>query len=276
MIIKKKYDIIVVGAGPAGSTAARLAAQSGAEVLLLEKDRDIGVPVRCAEAVSKDGIENILQRPVDPNWIADEINRFKFVAPDGTEVYPQVKMTGFVLHRRLFDYDLAKWAAEEGVTVLTRAYVCGLLEHDGYINGVECQYGGENYHIETSLVIGADGVESRVGRWAGLDTTIRMGDMETCSQVTIQSSKVQSGTCEFYFSQQDFPGGYAWVFPKGNETANVGLGLAGNLVRNKSPQKRLNEFLAKFYPNALFCLIRSGACLALTGLAKFPVMDLCW
>jgi digeranylgeranylglycerophospholipid reductase len=250
MKIKDKYDIIVVGAGPAGSTAARVAAEAGARVLLLEKDRDIGVPVRCAEAVSKDGVENILQRPIESRWIADEINRFKFVAPDGTIVYPQVKMTGYVLHRRLFDYDLAKWAASKGVTVLTRAYVCGLLEREGYINGVVCQYQGQVNQIEAKVVIGADGVESRVGRWAGLDTTIRMGDMETCSQVTIQSNLIKSGVCEFYFSQKDFPGGYAWVFPNGKDTANVGLGIAGNLVRRKSPQQRMNEFMDKYYPGA--------------------------
>jgi len=250
MNLEQKYDIIVVGAGPAGSTAARIAAQSGASVLLLEKDRDIGVPVRCAEAVSKEGLENILEKPIDRAWIADKIDRFKLVAPDGTAVYPQVQMTGFVLHRRLFDYDLAKWAAENGVRVLSRAYVSGLIKEKDYICGVVCNFAGENHRIEADIVIGADGVETRVGRWAGIDTTIRMRDMETCSQVTIQSSQIERGICEFYFSQKDFPGGYAWVFPKGKGTANVGLGISGNLVRKKSPQKRLDEFLAKYYPDA--------------------------
>ncbi len=137
MNIKNKYDIIVVGAGPAGSTAARIAVQSGASVLMLEKDRDIGVPVRCAEAVSKEGIENLLERPVAQSWIADTIDQFKFVAPNGTAVYPKVKMTGYVLHRRLFDYDLAKWAADEGVTVLTRAYVSGLIIKNETVCGVD-------------------------------------------------------------------------------------------------------------------------------------------
>ncbi len=161
------------------------------------------------------------------------------MAPDGTAVYPQVKMTGFVLHRRLFDYDLAKWAAENGVRVLSRAYVSGLIREKDYVCGVVCNLGGKNHRIEADIVIGADGVETRVGRWAGIDTTIRMRDMETCSQVTIQSSHIERGICEFYFSQKDFPGGYAWVFPKGQGTANVGLGISGNLARKKSPQRNL-------------------------------------
>ncbi len=49
---QQKFDLIVVGGGPAGSTAARFAAMGGIKVLLLEKDRDIGVPVRCGEAAS--------------------------------------------------------------------------------------------------------------------------------------------------------------------------------------------------------------------------------
>ncbi len=113
-----------------------------------------------------------------------------------------------------------------------------------------CQHGGKTWQIESNIVIGADGVETRVGRWAGIDTTIRMRDMETCSQVTIQSPKIDKGLCEFYFSQKDFPGGYAWVFPKGENTANVGLGISGNLVRKKSAQKRLDEFLSRYYPGA--------------------------
>jgi digeranylgeranylglycerophospholipid reductase len=244
------YDVIVVGAGPAGSTAARFAALGGASVLLLEKDRDIGVPVRCAEAVSKDGIENILGHPVKSSWIADEIKRFRFVAPDGTSVYPQVKMTGYVLHRRLFDYDLAVMAAREGVHVFTNALVTDLIREDGQICGVCCNYLNADYDIKAKIVIGADGVETRVGRWAGIDTKINMKDMETCSQVTISAPEIQPGMCHFYFSQQDFPGGYAWVFPKGDYTANVGLGISGNLVRSKSPQKRLSDFLNKTFSQA--------------------------
>ena len=106
-MVSDYYDVIIVGAGPAGSMAAYSAAKENASVLLLEKDRDIGTPVRCAEAIGKDGIEKILDTPVNPRWIAAEIKKFQFVAPDGTIIHPQVPMTGYVLHRKLFDYDLA-------------------------------------------------------------------------------------------------------------------------------------------------------------------------
>ena len=82
--MKKFYDIVVVGAGPAGSTAARFAANEGVSVLMLEKDRDVGYPVRCGEAVSMTGLEEFVKP--DPNWIAAEINNFTFIAPDKTEI----------------------------------------------------------------------------------------------------------------------------------------------------------------------------------------------
>lgn len=246
----ERYDVIVVGAGPAGSTAARTVAASGASVLLLEKDRDIGVPVRCAEAVGKEGIEKILGYAVKREWIADEISRFKFVAPDGKAVYPKINMTGYVLHRRQFDYDLAVAAAQAGARVMTNAYVSDLVRSENYVTGVNCRINGRKYQIAADIVIGADGVESRVGRWAGLNMTIPVRDMETCSQVTVHHSGIEPGMCQFYFSQEDFPGGYGWVFPKGGQTANIGLGIAGNLVKKRTADERLQDFLDRYFPGA--------------------------
>ena len=133
--MKNEYDIIVVGAGPAGSMAARFAAEQGVSVLMLEKDRDVGYPVRCGEAISKAGVEEFVK--VDPKWIATEINKFSLNAPDGSEVIIEFGDAGYVLERRNFDYELARTAAQAGVEILTRVYVNDLLFDDGKVNGVQ-------------------------------------------------------------------------------------------------------------------------------------------
>ncbi len=170
-VVNKEYDIIVVGAGPAGSMAARFAAERGVSVLMLEKDRDVGYPVRCGEAISKAGVEEFIAS--DDKWIAARISKFSFNAPDGTEVIIEFGEAGYVLERRIFDYELARTAAEAGAEILTRAYVNGLLfDSDGKVNGVKYEFNGEQKEIKSKVVIAADGVESRVADGLDLKPTL--------------------------------------------------------------------------------------------------------
>ena len=155
--MKTNYDIIVAGAGPAGSMAARFAAEQGVSVLMLEKDRDIGYPVRCGEAVSKAGVEEFI--PSDDKWISARIRQFSLNSPDGTEVIVEFDDAGYVLERRIFDYELAKTAANAGAEILTRAYVNGLIIEDDKVAGIKYEFRGEQKELRSKIVIGADGVE---------------------------------------------------------------------------------------------------------------------
>ena len=246
--MKKEYDIIVVGAGPAGSMAARFAAEQDVSVLILEKDRDVGYPVRCGEAISKTGVEEFIKP--DPKWIAATISKFSFNAPDGTEVILDFGEAGYVLERRIFDYELARTAADAGAEILTRAYVNGLLFTDGKVSGVKYEFQGEQKELKSKIVIAADGVESRVGRWAGLTTHIDFRDMESAVQITAGNIPVNQDTLYFYFGQDYAPQGYFWVFPKGSNKANIGLGVSGLIGKKKSALSFLNDFMEKYYPSA--------------------------
>lgn len=243
-----EYDIIVVGAGPAGSTAARYAAAGGARVLMLEKDRDVGYPVRCGEAVSHEGVVQFIQP--DPRWIAATVTKFRFVAPSGKSVVPKLDGGGYVLERRLFDYELAKLAAAEGAEVVTKAYVYDLLRENGAVTGVRALIKDKPAEIRARIVVAADGVESRIGKMAGIDTTCHIRDMESCAQMTLSGIDVDDDVLEFYFGGDYAPGGYLWVFPKGNRSANVGLGLSVEEAKKKSAIRFLQEFVAKKYPGA--------------------------
>jgi digeranylgeranylglycerophospholipid reductase len=245
--MEKKYDIIVVGAGPAGSIAARTAAELGVSVLMLEKDREVGYPVRCGEAISKSGVEEFIAP--DPKWIAASISRFSFNAPDGTEVIIEFGEAGYVLERKIFDYELARTAADAGAEVITSAYVNELLFDDGKVAGVRYESNDGQKEIKAKVVIAADGVESRVGRWAGLKTHIDFRDMESAVQITAANIPVNRDTLYFYFGKEIAPNGYFWIFPKGNNTANIGLGISGLIGKKKSAVSFLNDFMKKNYPD---------------------------
>ena len=245
--LKKEYDIVVVGAGPAGSMAARFAVEKGLSVLVLEKDRDVGYPVRCGEAVSKAGIEEFITP--DEKFIASTIDKFCMVSPNGTEVVIPLEQIGYVLERRIFDYELAKQAAKYGAEILTRAYVNGLLFENGKVSGIKFEYQGKQEEIKSKIVIAADGVESRVGRWAGIKTHVDFKDMESCVQITASNINVNESMCYFYFGKDVSPEGYLWIFPKGKSTANIGLGISGSIGKKKSAQSFLNDFMNKNYPS---------------------------
>jgi digeranylgeranylglycerophospholipid reductase len=246
--MKESYDIIVVGAGPAGATAARYAAAGGASVLMLEKDRDVGYPVRCGEAVSHEGVIQFIEP--DPKWIAAKVTKFRLVAPNGKDVVPRLDGLAYVLERRIFDYEVAKLAAAEGVEVVTKAYVYDLIKPNGSAEGVKALIKDEKVEIRSTVVIAADGVESRVGKWAGIDTTCHIRDMESCAQMTISGIEVDDDILEFYFGDEVSPGGYLWIFPKGKTTANVGLGISVEQAKRKAAIKYLEEFVQKRFPGA--------------------------
>ena len=94
-------------------------------------------------------------------------------------------------------------------------------------------------------------VESRVARWAGIDTTVAMRDMETCCQMTLANLSISENTCIFlFFLRKIFLADTGWLFPKGNGTANVGLGISGNNARHGSACSRLESFIDENFKNA--------------------------
>jgi digeranylgeranylglycerophospholipid reductase len=259
-ILRSQYDIVVVGAGPAGSTAARYAAQNGCSVLMLEKDREIGVPVRCGEAVEESGLRNFLE-PKEI-WFANRIVNGRIIAPDGTTVTVNHNEKGYILNRKVFDLDLAIMAAQAGVEILTKAYVYDLIKTNGAVNGIKVKYLGKDYQIGARIVIAADGIESRVGRWAGLKTNLQLHDIESCAQMTIGNIDVDRNSIDLFFSSKFASGGYAWVFPKDSHTANVGVGILGKNNAKKSAMEYLKEFVAQKFPTAstLVSVVGSVSC----------------
>ena len=250
--MKERYDVIVVGAGPAGSTAAKTAAEKGLDVLLVEKRQEIGVPVRCGEGVSKTFLKEHME--IDERWVCAEVKGSRIYSPDGSmvEMGEEVsgKEVGFVIERKIFDRALAELAASAGAEVRVKTTVTGLIFEDDFVKGVRLRHLGKECEVLADLVIGADGVESKVGRWAGIDTSLKPSDIETCAQYLMAGLDVDQEYCEFYLGSEVAPGGYAWVFPKGEGKANVGVGILGSNTGKFKPKPidYLNRFVDKYFP----------------------------
>lgn len=243
--MKSKYDVIVVGAGPGGSITAKTCTEVGLDVLLIEKRQEIGDPVRCAEAVGKDALIKHIEP--DNKWIAAEVKGSILIAPDGTEIKMSEDASsnmkvGYVLERKIFDRTLAQKAAMAGAEVMVKTRATGLLRSNGMVTGIKAMYMGETYDIKADIVIGADGIESKVGRWGGIDTSLKPGDIETGVQFLV--SNIDPGEYnKFYLGEKYAPGGYQWIFPKGEHTANVGLGILGSKSGNVRAISLLQRFL---------------------------------
>jgi digeranylgeranylglycerophospholipid reductase len=252
--MKDIYDVLVIGAGPAGSIAAKTAAEKGLDVLLIEKRQEIGDPVRCAEGVSKQYLKKHVD--IDKQWICADLKGSRIYSPNGTKIEMSEEIAGgevgYVLERKIFDRALADLAAKAGAEVRVKTRATGLIIEDDFVKGARLMHLGKEYDVRASIVIGADGVESKVGRWAGIDTSLKPIDIETCTQYLVASPDIDQEYCEFYIGNEVAPGGYIWIFPKGEGKANVGIGVLGSKLGKFKPRPvdHLNAFLEKRFPDA--------------------------
>jgi digeranylgeranylglycerophospholipid reductase len=238
-------DVLVVGGGPAGLVAARVAAEGGCQVLLVERDPAIGSPVRCGEGVGSKGLEEFL----DPlggaaPWVSQRITRVEFRSPNGSVVRVGQGDVGYVLDRTKFEPVLAALASGAGAEIRVGAEVTGIQrERDGWLAVIN----GGAEQVRARIIIGADGVESMIGRWAGIDTRVRAKDMESCAQVLLGDVDVDPTAIVLHFGNEIAPGGYAWIFPKGDRLANVGLGVVALRAR-RNAAAYLGDYIDALFP----------------------------
>ena len=140
-------------------------------------------------------------------------------------------------------------AAQAGAKVFVKTRALGLLKKDGVISGVSALRLGEPLQIEAPLIIGADGVESKVGRWAGIDTTLKLQDIESCAQFLVHDASIDDEYTEFFLGNSIAPSGYAWSFPKGEKLANIGLGIQGSRSKPGEAMRLLRQFMKSRFPN---------------------------
>ncbi len=243
------YDVLVVGGGPIGSTAARFAAKNfSGKVLVIEKRQEIGSPVRCAEGISLSWLDE-LEIEKSAHFINKKVLGAKLYSPSrhnmtlGKEVAGDE--VGAVVERDIFDKEMAVLAGREGVDYMLKTSAVDVIEDEGFVKGVKARRMGDDFEIHADLVIGADGFESQIGRWAGLYGSLPNKDIMCCFQYRMTNIDFDPDYTHFYLGSEA-PGGYVWLFPKDEVSANVGLGIQlSQLDGSKSPKRYLDEFIEK-------------------------------
>lgn len=243
--LDRTYDVVIVGAGPAGGLAAITTSKAGLRTLLVEKHPQIGEPLCCAEGISFCGLNDNI--PVDPRWVDAGIERCYLESPGGNRLQFDHPDAGYVLSRRRFEQGMADMAVSHGCEVVTRAEATGLINGDpDRFTAVRLLVNGHEISVGCSVIIAADGIESMVARWAGIDTLLPTDHMDSAAQFLFDGvPELDPTRMEFYFDTELAPGGYAWVFPKGNNLANVGIAVAPSVAGSRKAMPMLREFMKK-------------------------------
>lgn len=227
-MIEIEVDVLVVGAGPAGSMAAKYASQDGCDVLLIDKKAEIGTPKRCAEGIVTTTLDEVGIIP-DKRWITRNIDGIKLIAPNDTIFELDTKKNklpykGYILERKVFDKHLTMDAIRNGTNVMLRTQAVSSQRIDDKVVTIAKTMTDE-IRITSKIIIAADGPESRVGKWLGLNSKLPISDMASCIQYEVVNiTDANMNQIHIYIGSRA-PGGYIWIFPKGDDIANVGLGV---------------------------------------------------
>ncbi len=240
-------DVVIVGAGPAGSICAKYLAKAGLDVLVVEKRQETGAPKRCAEGISP-GVLSEVDVALDPRWTAARIRRAVLHAPGGPAAVwtaDDERAFGVILERKVFDKHLLRDAVDAGARTMIKTTARSVIREDGRVRGVVVDRMGRRRIVRAKLVVAADGVDTRIARSAGLETAIRPAGVMSCFQYEMAGIRgLDESEIHLFYGRRVAPGGYAWIFPKGRGTANVGIGIKTRLSGGRSARALLDGFLA--------------------------------
>jgi digeranylgeranylglycerophospholipid reductase len=256
-----EVDVLIVGLGPAGGAAALAAARGGLKVVAIERRKEVGVPVQCAEWVplALAGLLPDLMRGDGVN--IQSVNAMITHLPSGET--SRLRAPGLMVNRGAFDQAIAAAAERAGATLHLNCRLDG-LDTSLHLASVESPQGKNNFSYR--LLIAADGPSSSVAKLVGLTRQA----VVHARQYTVPLL-LPMGDASVWLSP-DFPGGYAWLFPKGDQ-ANLGLGMDKRLAANlKTPLEALRQKLVSEGRVGSKVIRRTGGLIPVGGLRSALVV----
>lgn len=234
-----EYDVIICGAGPAGLATgiSILHYNKKAKILVLESRQEVSEE-KCAEGMSESWFKHMktfgkyLRSNLKSKCLANRISGVLLILPSGKQIiFRDKKADGWILDKQYFLKNLASIFKKKGGKLELGVNIVGPVIKNGVVYGVETHLGNL---IRGKCVVDATGLNQNIWRKA-LDITepIDKEDIEICFQYKVEDCNIENpDLIRIYFGSIIAPGGYGWLFPKGKNKANVGLGCQGTRVGN--------------------------------------------
>lgn len=262
MIFLKEFDVIVVGAGPAGLMASKLLAQKNLSVLCIDKKQEIGVPKQCGEGLSSKYFKLLGLKEGD-EYCSQEIYGASLYAPSEKRVDIRFnKISGYILERRIFEKVLARDAANAGAKIQVMSPLVDARRENGKVI-VKCG-GLFNEEYICKIIIGADGPQSFTASKLGMNVKLDSYDIDSGFQyemagLNFKKMGIDKEMLHIFFGTKISPRGYVWIFAKKNNTANVGVGIGAN--EKGSAKEYLDKWISshkEWFENASIIEVNSG------------------
>ncbi|MEM5777645.1 MAG: NAD(P)/FAD-dependent oxidoreductase [Candidatus Aenigmatarchaeota archaeon] len=218
-MLKNIYDVIVIGAGPAGGKTAELAASIGLNVLIIEEHKEIGLPIQCTGIVSHriTSLSGLKEKDI----VINKVNKARFYSQNGNFLELESKKPVYVIDRHKLDKNIVKEAVKKGAEILTGVRFRNFERSNNHLK-IHTSLG----NFKTKLLVGADGPNSIVARSAKIE---QPRNYLIGYQETIQGD-FSDNIVELWFGKNIAPDFFAWVVPENKNWARVGLAAKNKTV----------------------------------------------
>jgi digeranylgeranylglycerophospholipid reductase len=218
-----EFEISIVGGGPAGLQAARTAAENGNSVVVYEKQKEIGLPLMCGEGLSEATLESF-NLPINGDFFRRKVDKMRLITANGTSFYSSIK--GVMIDRVKFDQHIASLAKEAGAEIKTGVKVNSVKTAEKSILEIQSSSGVEEKESEITIL--AEGPRARITRSLGFEAP-----RTYVNGFEYHLEGVNTDYLDFYFDLEEFPYGYIWVFPRGENKVNIGIVTSEKQIRAK-------------------------------------------
>lgn len=234
-----KCDVLVVGAGPAGSSAARASSINGAKTILIDKKEEVGNPVQCAEGIGK-YLMPYLPFKIPDEYLIWKLDGMFFWTDDISIEYEGDFWNGYSINRIKFDKWLSNLAVKKGSELYENTNLLEIeINEEDKIKKIILSKDGEKIQLIPKVVIAADGVESTILKLLNLYHP-KKGDIADVYSWEMKNIMLYKPNLEQVFIGPFAPGGYGYIFPKSKTVANVGV---GGTFSEKKMESYFEEFL---------------------------------